>query len=205
MEKQQANALMKLVDWMIERNLPNVEAYVTELRRKNPGMSDKRLARRIVRRKSFKNGLVGAATGLGGLITLPVAVPADILMSWRIQIFMILAVASVHGLTKDNADLRTDIFLVMAGNAAKDVLKKLGIETSKAVTRRAVQKHVTKEIMKKIWKVVPQKIITKAGEKSLTSFTKMVPLVGAPIGFAFDLGSCLVAGKLSIAYYGGGG
>ena len=57
--------------------------------------------------------------------------------------------------------------------------------------------------MVKIWKVVGQKIITKAGEKSMTSFMKMVPLVGAPVGFAFDWTATQAVGKLAIKYYRG--
>ena len=48
-------------------------------------------------------------------------------------------------------------------------LKRLGIEASKGVTKKAINKYITREVMVKIWKVIPQKIITKAGEKSLTS------------------------------------
>ena len=59
--------------------------------------------------------------------------------------------------------------------------------------------------MKKIWKVIPQKIITKAGQKSLTSFTKMIPLVGAPVGFAFDWAAARTVGRYAIKYYSGRG
>ena len=93
----------------------------------------------------------------------------------------------------------------MAGNAAKEALKRFGIETSKAITKKVVQKYITREVMKRIWKVIGRKIITKAGQKSLTSFTKMIPLVGAPVGFFFDWISARVVGKCAIKYYSGRG
>jgi len=74
----------------------------------------------------------------------------------------------------------------MAGDSAKEIIKRIGIETSKAVTKKAVDKYITREVMTQIWKIVGRKIITKAGEKSLISFIRMVPLVGAPVGFTFD-------------------
>lgn len=61
-----------------------------------------------------------------------------------------------------------------------------------------VNKYITREIMVKIWKVVGQKIITKAGEKSLTSFVKMVPLVGVTVGFAFDWTATQIVGNVAI-------
>lgn len=85
----------------------------------------------------------------------------------------------------------------------KEALKQMGIELSKAVTKKAVQKYITKDIMLKIWRAVGRKIITKAGEKSLTSFVKLVPMVGAPVGFMFDWGATQAAGRFAISYYRG--
>lgn len=202
---EKSGALAKLIDWMVENGQQGVNEYVEKLRSQNPGISDEALAKKIVSRKSAKNGLVGAATGLGGLITLPVAIPVDLAVSWKIQIFMALSIAHVYGHNLKTADIKTDIYLILAGDAAKEGLKRLGIEVSKGVTKKAIEKHITREIMKKIWKIIPQKIITKAGEKSLTSFMKMVPLVGAPIGYIFDWTAAKTVGRTAIKYYSGGG
>lgn len=199
------NVLERIIDWMIEECQQDVDKYVNKLRSQNPGISSDDLARKIVRRKSVKNGLVGAATGLGGLITLPVAVPVDLVASWKMQIFMILAIAHVYGHNEKTIDIKTDVYLILAGDSAKEALKRVGAEVAKGVTKKTVSKYITREIMKKIWKIVPQKIITKAGEKSLTSFVRMVPLVGAPVGYAFDWGAAQVVGKNAIKYYSGGG
>jgi hypothetical protein len=161
------------------------------------------LAKKIIYRKSIKNGLIGAVTGLGGLITLPVSIPTDLIWSWRVQASMAFSIAYVYGHTKDTTDIKTDLYLILAGDSVKEALKRLGIEVSKNITKKAVQKFITRDIMVKIWKVIGQKIITKAGEKSLTSFMKMVPLVGAPVGFAFDWVSTQAVGKFAIAYYRG--
>lgn len=99
--------------------------------------------------------------------------------------------------------MKTDLYLILAGDSAKEALKRIGIEVSKGVTKKAVQKYITRDVMVKIWKVVGQKIITKAGEKSLTSFMKMVPLVGAPVGFAFDWIATQTVGRFAMSYYKG--
>lgn len=202
---EKSGPLTKLVDWMVEKGQQGVNEYVDKLRAQNPGISDDALAKKIVSRKSMKNGLVGAATGVGGLITLPVAIPADLIASWKIQIFMAISIAHVYGHNVKTADLKTDIYLILAGDSAKELLKRFGIEVSKGVTRKAIDKYITIEVMKQIWKIIPQKILTKAGEKSLTSFMKMVPLVGAPVGYLFDWVSAQTVGKTAIKYYSGGG
>ena len=154
-------------------------------------------------RKSIKSGLIGGFTGLGGLITLPVSIPADLVCSWRIQASMAFSIAYIYGHTKDTKDLKTDLYIILAGDSAKEALKRFGIEISKNITKKAVDKYITRDVMVKIWKVVGQKIITKAGEKSMTSFMKMVPLVGAQVGFAFDWTATQAVGKLAIKYYRG--
>ena len=125
--------------------------------------------------------------------------------TWRIQAAMAFSVAYVYGQTMDTADLKTDIYIILAGNSAKEALKRLGIEAAKGLTKKAIQKYISREVMVKIWSVVGRKIITKAGEKSLTSFMKMVPLVGAPVGFAFDWVATRAVGRFAIKYYSGKG
>lgn len=206
-KEEDKGILIKWIDEYIDKVAisyqPDISSYVEKLREQNPGISDNQLAKKITGRKSIKNGLLGAATGVGGLIALPVSVPADLIVTWKMQIYLALTIAYIYGHTNETTDLKTDVYLILAGNSSKEVLKRFGIEAGKAVTQKAIQKNVTKEVMKKIWKYVPQKIITKAGQKSMTSFTKIVPLIGAPIGFGFDYFATKTLGKMAIKYYSG--
>jgi hypothetical protein len=199
--------LIKWIDDYIEEaaisHQPDISMYVKKLREQNPGISDLELSKKIIKRKSLKNGLLGAATGVGGLITLPVSVPTDLIVTWKMQIYLALTIAHIYGHTSDTTDLKTDVYLILAGNSSKEALKRFGIEVGKAVTKKAIQRNITKEVMKKIWKYIPQKIITKAGQKSLTSFSRIVPIIGAPIGFGFDFFATKALGKMAIKYYSG--
>ena len=204
-EEKDKNKVLQWIDNYIDKAAvqlqPEISQYVGKLREQNGKISDIDLANKIVGRKSFKNGLVGAATGVGGLITLPVTVPTDLVVTWKMQIYLALTIAHIFGHTSETTDLKTDVYLILAGNSSKEALKRFGVEVGKAVTKKAIEKNITREVMKKIWKVVPQKIITKAGQKSMTSFMKMVPLVGAPIGFSFDYVATKTVGKMAIKYY----
>lgn len=199
------SALAKLIEWFTNVHPKEIEAYVDKIRQQNPDIDDDALARKIMGRKSFKSGLVGAATGVGGLITLPVTVPADVVACWKIQIFMACCIAYIYGHTAKTTDLKTDVYLILVGNGAKEALKRVGIEAGKHLTKKAVQKYITREVMKKLWVILGRKVITKAGQKSLASFTKMVPLIGAPIGFGFDYVATRGIGHFAIKYYSGRG
>lgn len=196
-------ALEALINWIAETHPAEIRNYVDKVRSQNPGISDTDLAKKIKNRKAIKNGLVGAVTGIGGLITLPVTVPVDLIATWKIQAFMAFSIAYVYGHTVKTTDLKTDLFLILAGDSAKEALKRFGIEAGKVVTKKMIQKYITIDIMKAIWKILSRKIITKAGEKSFTSFFKMIPVVGAPIGFAFDYSAAQAVGKFAINYYSG--
>lgn len=58
--------------------------------------------------------------------------------------------------------------------------------------------------MKQVNKVVSRNKLTKAGEKSLTSFVRLVPVAGAAIGHTVDRGYTRVLGESAIRYYSGG-
>ena len=50
--------------------------------------------------------------------------------------FMAMTVAHIYGHTSDTADLKTDLYLIMAGDSAKEALKRLGIAAGTTITRR---------------------------------------------------------------------
>lgn len=200
-----SNNLQRIIDWAVHIPPERTQSYVEILRKKHPGISNIELARKIVRRKALKNGAVGAITGIPGLIIAPITIPADLLASWRLQAQMAVAIAYVFGHTAETTDLKTDIYIIMGGNYALEALKKAGVGTAKVMTKKVVQKYITQDIMKKVWKVIAKKVVIKAGKRSLISVTKLVPLIGAPIGFAIDWVSAEAVGRFAIKYYSGDG
>ncbi len=88
MEKIDQKDQGKIVKWLdnyIEKAAvkfyPEISTYVAKLRDQNNGISPRDLAKKIVSRKSFKNGLVGSATGIPGVLALPVTIPTDLIVT----------------------------------------------------------------------------------------------------------------------------
>src|SRR5437667_8577310 len=72
--------------WLQRLVTPDISAMqrkLDALRAANPTLTNEGLIGTIIRQQAFKCGLIGAITGLGGFITLPIALPVDILMSMR--------------------------------------------------------------------------------------------------------------------------
>ena len=103
-----------VVDYVISTDSVVIKNYVDKLREQNMEITCDELAKKVMNRKSIKNGLVGAVTGLGGIVTLPVSIPADLVCSWRIQASMAFSIAYIYGHTKDTTDLKTDLYLILA-------------------------------------------------------------------------------------------
>ena len=194
---------LTLLKYTIEQEATHVEEYVRHLQELNEGIDRQSLSKKVISRRSLKSGGIGALCGLGGFITMPITMPSDMYLTFRIQARMVLAIAYIYEWNVHDEDTATDILLVMGGNAGVNALKNVGIKMGQEYTKKAVQQHITREVMKKINKVISRKIITKAGEKSLVSFAKLVPVIGAPIGGAFDFFGTQAVGRTALKFYKG--
>ncbi len=135
-KKELQEALEKVIDYVISTDSIAIEHYINKLYEQNSGITCDELAKKVLSRKSIKSGLIGAITGLGGITTLPITIPTDIVCSWRVQASMAFSIAYIYGHTKDTTDLKTDLYLILAGDSVKEVLKQFGVEVSKNVTKK---------------------------------------------------------------------
>ena len=172
------------------------------LRERYPGISDDELARKVVNLKSIKNGFVGAATSVPGFLAFPLAIPADVIASWKIQINMALCIGHIHGheIERSPEEIKTDIFMILAGSAAPDSLRVFGVDVDQ-VTKQTVKRYVTRELTIELWKHLGRRIIRTTGLRSMHRMSRVVPLMGAPIGFAFDYAATRSVGEAACDYY----
>lgn len=187
-----------VVEWTTARLRDVLIADVQRLRRRHPDVPSDELARKAVKRGVRRVGWASFATGFGGAPLIAANVTSVI----GLQTGIVLSVAEAYG-ELDSPDIRQDIALIIGGEGAVQALKTFGAEASKDFSKRWVQRNITRETMKSVNKVVSRKIITKAGEKSLTSFVKLVPLVGAGVGYVVDRAYARALGERAIRYYSG--
>ena len=165
-----------------------------EYRRDSSYQSVGHRADALIRWESSKNFGTGFVTGLGGLITLPVAIPASMYTAWFVQARLAGAVASLYGYSTDEERVRTFIMLSLIGDAGREVLKGAGVQVGNKVAMSALQK-VPGRVFIEINKKVGFRLITKAGEKGIINMTKVVPIVGGLVGGTVDGLACAGVGK----------
>jgi len=94
----------------------------------------------LVRWETSKNFTSGFLTGLGGILTLPVTVPSALGAAWIIQARLAGAIAVIYGHALSEDRVRTLVLLSLAGDAAKEVLKDVGIQ----IGRQALEQLLLK-------------------------------------------------------------
>ncbi|MBN9112153.1 MAG: EcsC family protein [Pseudonocardia sp.] len=131
----------------------------------------------------------GFVTGLGGIATLPVSVPASIGGLYLIATRMVAGIAHLRGYDPEDDEVRSAVAIALLGAAGASTLKKSGIELGRRSTVAALEK-VPARVLLEINKRVGIRLATKAGEKGAVNMSKLVPFVGGPIGATVDGVGC---------------
>ncbi|THF82104.1 EcsC family protein [Cohnella fermenti] len=139
----------------------------------------------IIRWQNTKSATSGFLTGLGGIVTLPVAIPANLASVLYIQLRMIAAIAIMGGHDVKDDKVRTMAYASLCGNAAKDILKDVGIVIGKKMAEQGLKK-LSGEVIKKINQKVGFRLLTKFGSKGVVNLSKAIPLVGGVTGAVMD-------------------
>lgn len=200
-EKLNEGKIMQALNWAYEKaldgSIPGTDSAY--------GMSENYLkgeedviakVNSLIRWQNTKSVTTGFVSGLGGIITLPVAIPASIATVMYVQIRMITAIAIMGGYDVRDDRVKALVYTCLAGNAAKDILKGTGIVIGSKMSTQLI-KSISKETIFTINKLVGFRLLTKFGEKGAINLGKMIPLVGGVIGGTFDGISTNVVGNVA--------
>lgn len=153
-------------------------------------------ANSLIRWQNAKAASSGFLTGLGGILTLPVAIPANIASVLFVQIRMIAAIAYIADLDPQNDKVKALVFSCLVANSAKDVVKDVGVAVGNKLAMNAV-KQISGETIKQINKAVGFKLLTKFGEKGVINLGKAIPIIGGLIGGSVDLYATNTVGNIA--------
>ena len=165
----------------IDRISPPIEQFAADYQSKNEAAAD--AARKMIRMQVAKCTTSGVVNGFGGIIALPVAVPANIGSVLYVQMRMIACTAYLAGVRSDQ--VQTLVYACLAGVTVNGILKRAGTEFGKKFAMAAVKK-IPGEVLVKINQKVGFRLLTKFGEKGLINIGKLVPGVGALISGGLD-------------------
>lgn len=190
----------KVLDFILDRGIngfgpvKSATEIAEETLKNTAGDREKAIARLIAAHARVV-GTTGFVTGLGGLPTLPVSIPADVTLFYTRAARMTAAIAHLRGYDVESEDVRSLVAVSLVGSAGAEALSKAGVEIGK---RAAVAqlRRLPGSVLTKINRAVGFRLITKFGTKGSVNLVKWVPGVGGMVG-----GTVNVAGIYGIAKY----
>lgn len=192
------STMMQALDWAYDKainGIPGAEnaEELGDDYKNEPGSLDDNIDS-LIRWQIAKCSASGFLSGLGGVITLPIAVPANIASVLYVQIRMIAAIAHMRGYDVRSDQVKTMVYLSLVGGAIKDVLKEVGVKVGSKLTESAI-KSISGKTLTAINQKVGFRLVTKFGEKGVVNLGKAIPLIGGLIGGTVDGISTNVVGE----------
>lgn len=151
----------------------------------------------LVRCQVIKAGASGFLTGIGGFITLPVAIPANITAVLYLQLRMVAAIATMEKHDIRNDRVKTLAYMCLCGSAVTNLAKDIGIQVGTKITVAAIKK-ISGATITKVNQAVGFRLLTKFGQAGVINMGKAVPLFGGIISGGNDGISTKVVGKAAI-------
>lgn len=199
-EKLSETIIMKTLDYAYDKALNGVPGLdsAQEMAENYLAKGGKKIdmANSLIRWQNTKATTSGFLTGLPGLIAMPITIPANIASVLYVQVRMIAALAYIGGHDIKDDKVKTLVYLCLAGNGAKDIVKDLGIVIGKKIATRTVQ-NISGKTITTINQKVGFKLLTKFGEKGAINLGKAIPIVGGLIGGTFDLVATNTIGNIA--------
>lgn len=192
--------MMALLDELYKNildGIPNVSKPVAELADdylKKHDDNFEKAAKDLIRTQTIKCGTSGFLTGLGGILTLPIAIPANVSSILYVQLRMVAAIAYIGGYDVESYQVQSMAYACLTGSAITDVLKQTGIKIGEKTATAAINK-IPSKVLVRINQRVGYKLVIKYGSKSVTNLAKLVPIAGGVISGAIDVESTRVIAK----------
>ena len=184
------NEIMQLLDKLYDQSIhgiakvsPPVEELANNYLEKSNDATT--AAKKFINYQIAKCTTSGFVTGLGGLITLPVAIPANVGSVMYVQMRMIACLAYMGGYDTNSDQVQTLVYACLAGISIDQILKQAGIQFGNKFVMAMVKK-IPGEVLTKINQKVGFRFVTKFGTKGIVNIGKAVPVVGGVISGGFD-------------------
>ena len=183
-------SVMQLLDKLYDASIqgvqkvsPPIKELANNYLKKNEDI--KKAAKSFINYQIAKCTTSGFLAGLGGVITLPITIPANIGSVMYVQMRMIACLAYMGGFDMSSDQVQTLVYACLAGISLDQIVKNVGIQFGVKFTTAMVKK-IPGTILTKINQKVGFRFVTKFGSKGLINISKAIPVLGGAVGGIFD-------------------
>ncbi len=148
----------------------------------------------LIRSQTALAGSAGLLTGIGGFVSLPLAIPANLASALYIQVRLIAAIARLRGHDIRTPEVRALVLACLTGSQVADALKNAGARLGVRVGRDAAG-WLSPALLKKAERAASASATALAGAGSAARTGKFVPVVGGLIAAGFDAAMTQLIGR----------
>lgn len=197
--------IMKILDSCYEKclnGIPKISSNVEDMANE---YLQKYKTRELACEAMLKNQIAkcttsGFITGFGGVITMPVTLPANVTSVLYVQMRMIACVAYMAGFELDSDETQTFVYACLAGVAVNELVKQASIKFGVKFANGLIKK-IPGKVLTKINQKVGFRFITKFGTKGIVNLGKLLPGVGAVVGGGLDFVETKMIAKRSYKWF----
>jgi len=187
---QAVTALLSALDWVYDRAIGGVPGFDSAFASADSAARDgarpgEEAVDALIRRHIMEAGTAGFLSNVGGVLTLPISIPANLGSVLFIQLRMIAGVAHLRGYDVHSHQVKALAMACLGGSAALDVLKGAGITLGTNLSHRAIA-HISTAVLTRINRGIGALLVAKVGTRGVASLTKLVPFVGGAVGGSID-------------------
>ncbi|MFV0524788.1 MAG: hypothetical protein ACK5RL_09840 [Acidimicrobiales bacterium] len=175
-----------LVDVGIDGRGPIPSADETAARARAQAGDPEAAIRTIIRDATIGGAAGGFVTGLGGFVTMPLALPVNLAEFYLQATRMVASIASVRGYNLSTPEVRTAILLTLTGSEANDVLARAGLVAGGGRVARFVLGRLPPSALMLVNKAVGFRLLRGAGEHLVSRMGRAVPVLGGAVGAGID-------------------
>jgi uncharacterized protein (DUF697 family) len=182
-------SLTQIFDWVYGRAIDGLpgfdgaEALAAEYAARHPTTEE--AVKALIAWHSRMAAVAGFATGCGGFVALPLAMPANLAGALYLQVRLVAAIAHLHGHDIRHSRVRMLVLACLSGSKAADTLRDAGIRFGTRVGRDAVG-WAAPVLFSKSRHAGHFAALGAAGARGIAGLGKFVPLLGGAVAAGFD-------------------
>jgi len=185
------NAIDRLVEMLVDTGLEgrgpiSSARELADVALTKHGADPERAIAALARATTFRGGVGGFVTGLGGFVTMPVSLPVNVAEFYIQAVRMVGSIATLRGYDIDEPRVRTAVLLTLVGSDSGDVLKKAGMTTASGRLTSYALKGLPPAALMVVNKAVGFRLMRGVSEKVLSRFGRGIPVAGGLVGGGID-------------------
>ncbi|MGW5443352.1 EcsC family protein [Streptomyces asiaticus] len=150
---------------------------------------------RLIKESVAAAGTQGFVTGLGGLLTAGVTIPANVAASVAINMRLAGSIAHLRGWDIRDPHVRTVVMMLAIGMSTQSVLAAFGVKVGQKIGEQMIKK-IPIAMLRAINKKVGFFLFSKYGtQRAAITLAKGIPILGGLVGGAVDAGATAVIGR----------